>query len=147
MKNINITLQPLSLLVGAAIVGLSLVTTGAFTPQGSSSARDVNTIAIEGQHNPRDVFFISEGTPYTVPSGKVVTLLSAGGVGNGSSSYYLQLGVNALPWNEFIAASNTSFRNLPLGLTFSENTSLSVTDGGAGAGNTTATVSAYLTDA
>ena len=143
MKNINITLQPLSLLVGAAIVGLSLVTSGAFTPQGSASARDVNTIAIEGQHNPKDVFFISEGTPYTVPAGKVITLLSAGGVGVVEGSYFLYLSVNGSPWNELTQGGNSIFRPVPVGLTFPETTTLTPSDNKP----CTATIAAYLTDA
>ena len=81
MKNINITLQPLSLLVGAAIVGLSLVTSGAFTPQGSSSTRDVSAIEITNQPSPNDYFSIRAGTPYVVPSGKTFVLTGLGKTG------------------------------------------------------------------
>jgi hypothetical protein len=71
MKNINITLQPLSLLVGAALVGLSLVTSGAFTPQGSSGARDVSAIQILGQPRPQEMMRVTEGAAFTVPPNKL----------------------------------------------------------------------------
>ena len=153
MKNVNITLQPLSLLVGAAIVGLSLVTTGAFTPQGSSSARDVNTIAIDGQHKPKDVVFISDANAYTVPAGKSLTLLSLFGTGGGAiTGYDVQLNVNGSPWlmlrmgsqwadgNGYTSLSN----NLASGLSFQAGTTLELEDWTT---QVSATVAAYLTDA
>ena len=74
MKNIQITLQPLSLLVGAGLLGIMLITTGAFTPQGTASARDVSATEIVGTFNPRTVVRIVEGSPYTVPAGKLLVL-------------------------------------------------------------------------
>jgi hypothetical protein len=92
MKNIQITLQPLSLIVGAALLGITLITTGAFAPQGSSTQRDINyTQIIEGSWMRIDSLAGSGQTTYVVPTGKafVVTSYSCGDC-NGISRVELQ---------------------------------------------------------
>jgi len=71
MKNIQITLQPLSLIVGAALLGIMLITTGAFAPQGTASARDVTATEDVNSFAPREAIRIASGDSYTVPEGKL----------------------------------------------------------------------------
>ena len=54
MKPVQLTLHPSSALAGAFLLALCLVTLGAFTPQGSSSARDVSLIQNITEPSPLD---------------------------------------------------------------------------------------------
>jgi hypothetical protein len=74
MKNIQITLQPLSLLVGAALLVVTLITTGAFAPQGSASQRDVHFTQSARTWVRVDAAPGGAETLYVVPPGKVFTL-------------------------------------------------------------------------
>ena len=92
MKQINITLHPFSALIGAAIVCLTMLTVGAVTVQGSSSTRDVSAIENVNDPHPRDYMRIDEGTPYTVPAGKILVVtgggcLEGGGTKNGKIQF------------------------------------------------------------
>jgi hypothetical protein len=85
MKQINITIHPFSALIGAAIVCLTMLTVGAVTVQGSSSTRDVSAIENVNDPHPRDYVRIDEGTPYTVPTGKIL-VITGGGCLNGGGT-------------------------------------------------------------
>lgn len=72
----KLTLHPLSVLAGAAIVGLVFLTSSqALTPVGG--------YRIEYLPHPRDMVQIKEGVPYTVPAGKIFVLTALGGSGYG----------------------------------------------------------------
>ena len=88
MKNINITLQPLSLLVGAALIVVVGLTVSAVLP-GGPTGRDAQLITIDGQHAARDMVIIREGTPYTVPTGKILVVHSFGASFLGADTYAL----------------------------------------------------------
>ena len=96
MKQINITIHPFSALIGAAIVCLTMLTVGAVTVQGSSSTRDVSAIENVNEPHPRDFVRIDEGTPYTVPTGKILVITGCGALdGNGSRRGQIQF--NGIP--------------------------------------------------
>ena len=71
MKNINITLHPLSVLTGMALLGFGLIATGAFAPQGSSGGRDVSATESVDTFNPKASVRFTSDAPFVVPSGKV----------------------------------------------------------------------------
>ena len=144
MKNINITLQPLSLLVGAAIVGVSLVTSGAFTPQGSASDRDVNAIEITNQPNPNEHFGIWEGAPYVVSSGKTFVLLSLGSTnGMSYSQLFFDGGLQLTAFASEYPGNATTIKTVAPGITAPGNTTITV----VGNSNANGVAYGYLIDA
>jgi len=99
MKNINITLQPLSLLVGAALIVVVGLTVSAVLP-GGPAGRDAQLVTIDGQPAARDMVIIRQGAPYTVPAGKILVVSSIGrnNVGNPpNASYTLEIYVDDIP--------------------------------------------------
>jgi len=94
MKNINITLQPLSLLVGAALIVVVGLTVSAVLP-GGPAGRDAQLVTIDGQPAARDMVIIRQGVPFTVPSGKVLLVHSFGcSYGSASTSLSAHLYVD-----------------------------------------------------
>jgi hypothetical protein len=81
MKNIHITLQPLSLLVGAAMIGVIGLTVSATPPAGGPTGRDAQLVTIDGQPAARDMVVIHQGSPYTVPAGKILLITQYGDSG------------------------------------------------------------------
>ncbi|MCH2107305.1 MAG: hypothetical protein MK291_11765 [Planctomycetes bacterium] len=90
MKNIQITLQPLSLIVGALLVGLVTVTVSAISPAGGPTDRDAQLMVIDGQSSARDRVLIraGEANAYTVPTGKILII---DGLGNTTESHTASL--------------------------------------------------------
>ena len=127
MKPVQLTLHPSSALAGAFLLALCLITLGAFTPQGSSSDRDVSAIEITNQPNPNDYFSISSGTPYVVPAGKTFVLTSAGCTANGGDAWFLFNGVQQLfIYSSDSTGTGTSVKELAPGITAPANTTIEV---------------------
>jgi len=141
MKNIQITLQPLSLIVGAGLLGIMLITTGAFTPQGTASARDVSATEIVGAFNPRTVVRITEGTTYTVPVGKAFVLTAVSQQGYlGSGEVWVEIKVNGS--TELYARVNEPYA-VPTGFVFTSGSTIETYTGTSYFG----TCHGYLVDA
>ena len=127
MKPVQLTLHPSSALAGAFLLALCLVTLGAFTPQGSSSDRDVSVIEIVEKPNPNDYFSISSGTAYVVPAGKTFVLTAAGcthGMAN-QYSWVLFNGVQKLfVYSDYAHGNGTSVKKIAPGITATANTTI-----------------------
>ena len=141
MKNIQITLQPLSLIVGAGLLGIMLITTGAFTPQGTASARDVSATEIVGPFNPRTAIRVTEGTPYTVPTGKRFVLTTLARIGGGSA-WNFSVRVNGV--DDIFTTIGYDPKEVAPGFVYSEGT---VIEAYIGHSSTSARVLGYLVDA
>jgi hypothetical protein len=85
MKQINITIHPLSALAGMALLGLVWVTAGAMPLQGSSSTRDVSAIEVVSPWPSKDVVRIYDTGSYVVPAGKNLVLTALGNLGIGGA--------------------------------------------------------------
>ena len=85
MKQINITIHPLSALAGMALLGLVFVTAGAMPMQGSSSTRDVSAIENVNDPHPRDFVWLEAGAVasqvFTVPTGKIMVITGVASIG------------------------------------------------------------------
>ncbi len=88
MKPVQLTLHPSSALAGAFLLALCLVTLGAFTPQGSSSARDVSATEIVDR-SPQDYVRHVGTADLTVPSDKYLIITGVGST---------EVGGNTLDW-------------------------------------------------
>jgi hypothetical protein len=141
MKNINITLHPLSVLAGMALLGITLIATSAFAPQGSSSTRDVSAIEVVSDPHPRDYVRIVEGTAYTVPSGKIFVPTAFGSnqwafAGRSPRATYMLMANDVEVWREYKHGSNSGSEvapnemtaTIPMGLSFAEQTLVSVSE-------------------
>ena len=127
MKQLNITIHPFSALAGMALLGLVWVTAGAMPLQGSSSTRDVSAIEVVSDPHPRDYVRVQEGTPYTVPSGRIFVGKGMGFADNpGSSAFSLTMQVNGASviseygWHANNAAGmwhDKKLTEIPLGVT------------------------------
>ena len=95
MKQINITIHPFSALGGMALLGLVLVTAGAMPLQGSSSTRDVSAISDINDPHPRDAVRFMNGSPYTVPSGKIL-LITCAMKPSSDSNHVLRVSINGV---------------------------------------------------
>jgi hypothetical protein len=86
MKNINITIHPLSALIGAGIVCITMLTVGAVTAQGPSSARDVSAIEVVSDPHPRDFVWLEAGASaspvFTVPAEKIMVITGVASIGS-----------------------------------------------------------------
>jgi hypothetical protein len=78
MKQVNISIHPFSALVGMAVLSIVWVSAAAMPLQGSSSDRDVSAIENVNDPHPRDYVILRGNQPYTVPSGRLLVLTSAG---------------------------------------------------------------------
>ena len=114
MKPVQLTLHPSSALAGAFLLALCLVTLGAFTPQGSSGARDVNLTSVLGQPSPHDNISIFQGTPFTVPNDKQFVLTSLGSTEDVGQSVYLLFdnSIRAAVWGD-TSYSGGSVKRMP----------------------------------
>ena len=111
MKNIQITLQPLSLIVGAGLLGIMLITTGAFTPQGPNPQRDINhTQIIDGTWMRIDSGLSGAEVTYTVPQGKVFHIGQAlvGGCGSTNQEAGIRRSDGSSLWHISNSSSNPS---------------------------------------
>ena len=94
MKPVLFTLHPFSALAGAFLLALCLVTLGAFAPQGSSSARDIDAIEILNTTQSHDNFVrIAGAADYVVPAGYRLVITGLGGATNPEDAMILVDGV------------------------------------------------------
>ena len=94
MKPVQLTLHPSSALAGAFLLALCLVTLGAFAPQGSSSARDIDAIEILNTTQSHDNFVrIAGAADYVVPAGYRLVITGLGGATNPEDAMILVDGV------------------------------------------------------
>ena len=138
MKNIQITLQPLSLIVGAGLLGIMLITTGAFAPQGTASARDITATEDVNSFNPKTAVRITSDAPYTVPAGKLFVLTSNGKIA-ASNGYFYVLADGVYQFDGY----GSALEPIANGPTYSEGTVVSIDIGGNGVG----VLYGYLVDA
>jgi hypothetical protein len=142
MKNINITLHPLSLLVGAALIMVIGLTVSAALPAGGPAGRDAQLVSVDGQPAARDMVIIREGTPYTVPSGKLVVVHSLGRTNDETSTCHTTIYIDGAASgsrrtghsNNSYAIEWTSLGELPGGVPATENSIVTVTSNTGGYG-------------
>jgi hypothetical protein len=143
MKNIHITLHPLSVLAGMALLGFPLIATGAFAPQGSSSDRDVSAIENVNEPHPRDYVRVDGATPFTVPTGKLFHLTGLGGTSNVGGNVWCVVDNSnvAEVYAGVSEGSHCSLKAVPPGHTFSSGQIMTL------AGSPYAVAMGYLVDA
>ncbi len=73
---LKLTLHPLSAVTGLALAALVALTTSQASP--SPAKLNPASIRIEYVPHPRDMVQIREGTPYTVPAGKLLVITALG---------------------------------------------------------------------
>lgn len=78
MRTIQLTLHPLSALVGAALLGVVLLTASAVQSPSPQRVAVVNPLSISGLPTPQEAVQIVEGSPLTVPPGKLFVLTALG---------------------------------------------------------------------
>lgn len=108
MKNIQITLQPLSLIVGALLVGLVTLSISAISPAGGPTGRDAQLMVIDGQSSARNRVLIRAGAAnaYTVPVGKILIIDGLGGLQDGGYTAILYVDNIATAKNYYYASTN-----------------------------------------
>jgi len=91
MKQLTFSVHPGSALIGAAIVGLSIVTAGAITVQGSGASRDVSAIENVNDVHPREFVCVKGLVPFVVPPDKLLVLTALGSANNTIIPWTLQI--------------------------------------------------------
>ena len=122
-----IRLHPLSAFIGAAIVGLCLLTMSQMRVAGA-------VIRIEYQPHPIDMVQIKEGTPFTVPTGKVLAITGLGGtrINSFSIALYVNGTVEASTYISLTNGTNDCLvAPVPSGLTALPGSVVHVTGGEA----------------
>lgn len=152
MKNYEIRIQPFSALAGACLLALCFVATGAFAPQGTASARDVNAVEHINEPLPSDYLLIYEGTQHTVPLGKIYVATGMGRTQDCGTSTYLSLFVNNAPALGVIAWSSQSnlgngLVELPKGVVYPAGSVISITSNLTGCPSANGILFGYLADA
>jgi len=153
-------INPFSALVGAASLGVVLLTVSAFQVSVSKSPTQQmlgslgisidGPIQVEGIPTPSQMMRVVEGTSYSVPSGKVFVATGLGRAGNDNSDK-ATLRIDGVPVAQSLPAigssndmnDSTTIRSLPPGMAAKAGQSVSVeTDSSSGGG----IVLGYLAD-
>ena len=117
MKQLNITIHPFSALAGMALLGLVFVTAGAMPLQGSSSTRDVSAIENVNDPHPRDSVRVMQGSPYTVPGGKIL-LVTCVMLPQGGGTFEVRVSINGVSlFQNHVAADAGGLITFPFGFT------------------------------
>ena len=143
MKPVQFTLHPSSALAGAFLLALCLITLGAFTPQGSSGARDVSAIQNVNDPSPGDSMTLFGDATYTVPSNKRFVLTSLGSVYPNNIDIYLY--INGLPRtavNGYVSYTGGSVKSIPDFVIAAPNSILTI-----GPADASTVATGYLIDA
>ncbi len=132
-------IQPLSALVGAASLGVALLTLSAFqVPVGSSPTRQLvstldltidGPVQVAGVPAPSQMMRIDEGSVFIVPTGKVFVLTALGTkANNGGSTSFLVDGVELLRASASAPVETTMYP-VPPGLKVDADASITLTNG------------------
>jgi len=119
----SFTLQPLSVVVGAAFSGLVLLSMSQAPPL------NANSIGIQYLPYPRDMVQVRAPMPFVVPAGKVFVLTGLGSSGAGSVTFY----VDGQPEASYYTNNTTavSVQSVALGFTAPAGSTITVANGGS----------------
>ena len=130
--NRNLSLHPASAVLGLVFGVLVLLSMSQVPPL---NARGIN---VQYGPDPRDMVQIREGTPYTVPAGKLFVPTALGKSNGFNSLIYLNVNsqTEVVGWGLYNTTGTTAFTSMaqvPLGFTVPAGSTITVT-GGSGDG-------------